>query len=106
MMEQSEAATRSVRIDQRAPAPRAEVNCPVWIDRRDGSPLMRCRAVNLSRTGAKLAIAPNIALPDQFVVRFTPGGDLAMVCKVVWSRDGAVGLRFIARVGAEAPAGA
>ncbi len=67
---------------------------------------MRCRAVNLSRTGAKLAIAPNIALPDQFVVRFTPSGDLAMVCKVVWSRDGAVGLRFIARVGAEAPADA
>jgi hypothetical protein len=44
------------------------------------------------------------ALPDQFVVRFTPAGDLAMVCKVVWSRDGAVGLRFIGRVGDNAPA--
>jgi hypothetical protein len=93
-------------MDQRAPAPRAEVNCPVWIDRRDGSPLMSCTAVNLSRTGVKLAVAPNVALPNEFVVRFTPGGDLAMVCQVVWSRDGAIGLRFIARVGAEAEASA
>lgn len=92
-------------MDQRAPAPRKEVNCPVWIDRRDGSPLMSCRAVNLSRTGVKLAVAANVALPDQFVVRFTPDGDLAMVCKVIWSRDGAVGLRFIERVGADTPAG-
>ncbi len=36
-------------------------------------------------------------LPDEFVVRFTPSGDIAMVCKIVWSRDGAVGLRFTAR---------
>ncbi len=91
-------------MDETAPAPRKEVNCPVWIDRRDGSPLMNCTAVNLSRTGVKIAIAPNIALPDQFVVRFTPAGDLAMVCKVVWSRDGAVGLRFIGRVGDNAAA--
>lgn len=65
---------------------------PVWVDRRDGSPLMSCTAVNLSRTGVKLAVAPNVALPEQSVVRFTP------------ARDGAVGLRFIARVGDNAPA--
>ena len=86
-------------MEQRAPAPRTEVNCPVWIDFGDGSPLLQCKAVNLSRTGAKLAVNTRTPLPDQFVVRFTPNGDIAMVCKTVWSREGATGVRFIARVG-------
>jgi len=86
-------------VEQRAPAPRTEVNCPVWIDFGDGSPLMQCIAVNLSRTGAKLAVNAHTPLPDEFIVRFTPSGDIAMVCKIVWSREGAVGCRFVARVG-------
>ena len=93
-------------MDQRAPAPRAEVNCPVWIDLGNGAPPLRCKAVNLSRTGVKLAVGANARLPDRFIVRFTQNGDLAMMCQVVWSRDGAVGLRFIARVGAAPKAGA
>lgn len=87
-------------MEERRPAPRAEVNCPVWIDFGDGSPLLSCTAVNLSTTGVKLAVGARTRLPDQFIVRFTQNGDLAMVCKVVWSREGAVGLRFIARVSA------
>jgi len=89
-------------VEQTAPAPRTEINCPAWIDFRDGSPLLKCTAVNLSRTGAKLAIGARTRLPNEFVVRFTPNGDIAMVCKIVWSREGAVGLRFIARAGAGA----
>ncbi len=86
-------------VEQKAPAPRTEVNCPAWIDFRDGSPLLKCTAVNLSRTGAKLAVNGRTPLPDEFVLRFTPNGDIAMLCKIVWSREGAVGLRFIARAG-------
>ena len=86
-------------VEQKAPAPRTEVNCPAWIDFGDGSPPLKCTAVNLSRTGAKLAVDARTPLPDEFVLRFTPNGDIAMVCKIVWSRQGAVGLRFIARAG-------
>ena len=93
-------------VEERTPAPRTEVNCPVWIDLGNGSPLLSCTAVNLSRTGAKLAVAARTTLPDRFIVRFTPGGDIAMLCEVVWSREGAVGLRFVARVGAEPATGA
>jgi len=86
-------------VQQRSPDPRTEVNCPAWIDFGDGSPLLKCTAVNLSRSGAKLAVKTRTHLPNEFVVRFTPDGDIAMVCKIVWQRDGAVGLRFIARAG-------
>jgi len=86
-------------MEQKAPAPRTEVNCPAWIDIGDGSPFLECTAVNLSRTGAKLAVNSRLTLPHEFVVRFTPNGDIAMVCQVVWSREGAIGLRFIARAG-------
>jgi len=88
-------------VEVKAPAPRTEVNCPVWIDFGDGSPLLSCTAVNLSRTGAKLAVGTRANLPERFIVRFTPSGDVAMVCQVVWSREGAAGVRFIARAGAE-----
>jgi len=88
-------------VEERTPAPRTEVNCPVWIDFGDGSPLLSCKAVNLSRTGAKLAVGARTSLPERFIVRFTPSGDIAMVCQVVWSREGAAGVRFIARAGAE-----
>lgn len=93
-------------VEQRAPAPRTEVNCPVWIDFGDGSPLLSCKAVNLSRTGAKLAVGARTTLPERFIVRFTPSGDIAMVCQVVWSREGAAGVRFIRRVGGEPAADA
>lgn len=86
-------------MEQNALAPRTEVNCPAWIDFGDGSPLLKCTAVNLSRTGAKLAVDARAPLPDEFVLRLTPNGDIAMVCKIVWSREGAVGLRFIGRAG-------
>ncbi len=89
-------------MEQKAPAPRTEVNCPAWIDFRDGSPLLKCTAVNLSRTGAKLTVNVRTPLPDEFILRFTPNGDIAMLCKIVWSREGAVGLRFIGRAGNDA----
>ena len=95
----SKTAARGSIVDQKAPAPRTEVNCPAWIDFGDGSPLLKCTAVNLSRTGAKLAVSARTALPQEFVLRFTPNGDIAMVCKIVWAREGTVGLRFIARAG-------
>jgi len=89
-------------MQQTSPAPRTEINCPAWIDFGDGSPLLKCTAVNLSRSGAKLAFKTRTHLPNEFVVRFTPNGDIAMVCKIVWSREGAVGLRFTARAGVAA----
>jgi PilZ domain len=84
-------------MDQRTPAPRIEVNCPVWIDLADGSPLRRCTAVNLSRTGAKLSVGP-APLPERFIVRFSPSSGIAVLCKRIWSREGAVGVSFVSRV--------
>jgi hypothetical protein len=87
-------------MDKRGPAPRSEVNCPAWIDFGDGSPLLDCKAVNLSRTGAKLAVTPKQHLPDKFTVRFTPDGAIAIMCKVIWAKEIYVGVCFVARDGA------
>ena len=94
---------RVIAMEQRAPAPRMEVNCPAWIDLADGSPLQRCTAVNLSRTGAKLSVG-RTPLPEQFIVRFAPSSGIAMLCKLIWSREGAVGVHFFSRVDAAMPA--
>jgi hypothetical protein len=84
-------------MEQRTPAPRIEVNCPAWIDFADGSPLQRCTVVNLSKTGAKLSVG-RMALPPQFIVRFSPNDGIALLCKVIWSREGALGVHFLSRL--------
>jgi hypothetical protein len=86
-------------MEQRTPAPRIEVRCPAWIDLADGSPLQRCTVVNLSRTGAKLSVG-RAPLPQQFIVRFAPENGIALLCKVIWSRDGAIGVHFLSRLDA------
>jgi hypothetical protein len=80
------------------PAPRTEVNCPAWIDFRDGSPVENCTVVNLSRTGAKLSIPFRQPLPETFVLRLSADGAIAIVCKTIWAREGAVGVQFLKRV--------
>jgi PilZ domain len=85
------------------PASRAELNRPAWIDFGDGRPPLQVMAINISQTGAKLGLYPGLKLPPQFTVRFTANGDIAMVCEAVWSKDGAVGVRFVARAGKETP---
>jgi hypothetical protein len=85
------------------PAPRTEVNCPGWIDFRDGSPVVSCTVVNLSRTGAKLSIPLRQPLPETFVLRLSTDGTISLVCKTIWAREGAIGVQFLERVG-DAPA--
>jgi hypothetical protein len=79
------------------PAPRIEVNCPAWIVLDNGAPPMSCVAVNLSTTGAKLSIRAGLTLPDQFVLKFSETSGIKVLCATVWSREGAVGVRFLSR---------
>jgi len=81
------------------PASRTELNRPAWIDLGNDLPPLQVVALNVSQTGAKLGLRPGVTLPPQFTVRFTANGDIAMVCEVVWSKDCATGVRFVARAG-------
>ena len=54
--------------------------------------------VNLSQTGAKIAIQLRRTLPKRFVVRFTANAAIAIICKPIWEREGAIGVQFLDRV--------
>ena len=60
---------------------------------------MSCTVVNLSRTGAKLSIPFRQPLPETFVLRLSADGAMAVVCKTIWAREGAIGVQFLERVG-------
>src|SRR3954469_7259197 len=80
------------------PAPRTEVSCPASIDFCDGSPVLSCTVVNLSTSGAKIAIQLHRSLPETFVIRFDANATIAMICRPMWTRDGATGVQFLRRV--------
>jgi hypothetical protein len=89
-------------MDNSRPALRSELNRAAWIDFGGSQPPLQVMALNISQTGAKLGIRTGVTLPPRFIVRFTANGDIAMVCEPVWAKDGAVGVRFVARAGKDA----
>jgi hypothetical protein len=75
------------------------VNCPAWIDFCDGSPVLNCTVVNLSTTGAKIAIRLRRSLPETFIMRFSTTATIGIICKPIWAREGAFGVQFLRRIG-------
>jgi hypothetical protein len=75
----------------------------VWIDLEDGSQVTECRLVNMSETGAKLALVAPRELPTDFVLRLSKDGRVARKCRLAWSSGNDIGVAFTARlVGATA----
>lgn len=52
-----------------------------------------CVIRNLSDTGAKLAVASQIGIPELFQLALEDGRRLQ--CEVKWRRDGEIGVKFI-----------
>jgi hypothetical protein len=71
---------------------RVEWTSPASIDLGDGSPRLPCVVKNLSNGGARIASAK--VLPDDFILRLTPGRCRPRSCHVVWRRDDEVGVQF------------
>jgi len=60
----------------------------------DGSWGRDCRVLDVSQTGAKLAIEQPAELPDDFVLALSARGSAMRHCRVVWTTEREVGVRF------------
>ena len=60
----------------------------------DGSPLVACELCDVSATGAKIAIAKEVALPKSFVLSLSHDGHVRRKCTVAWQFSVVVGVRF------------
>jgi hypothetical protein len=71
---------------------RVEWTSPASIEPGDGRPRLSCTVLNLSNGGARVVCAED--LPDQFILRLTPGRGRPRACSVVWRRGREVGVQF------------
>jgi PilZ domain len=76
---------------------RREIDRPAWLDTGDGSPLLNCTLVDLSESGAKLAIEEAHQIPDTFLLLLTRHGQPRFSCRAVWRTFNAIGVEFASR---------
>jgi hypothetical protein len=60
----------------------------------DGSWQRDCRVLDISQTGAKIAIDRAAALPRDFILALSAKGSAMRRCEVVWVLGGQLGVRF------------
>lgn len=65
----------------------------------DANQALACAVHDVSETGARIETSQPEAVPDHFTLLLTPRGFPRRECRVVWRRDGFVGVTFAPRRG-------
>ena len=60
----------------------------------DASWTRKCRVIDVSETGAKLALEEPSELPNDFVLMLSERGGPTRRCHVVWATDDQLGVEF------------
>jgi hypothetical protein len=79
-------------LEQRAEK-RREFHYPCWVGAR--SPTRPGQIMDISRSGARIAVAEPYSLPDEVTVYLTPTGSVRRTCKVAWRSEDAIGVSFM-----------
>lgn len=79
---------------------RIEWKSPASVDLGDGQDRIACVVKNLSNGGARIACAET--LPDEFILRVTPGRGRPRACRVAWRRGDELGVQFVDAIALEA----
>ena len=82
--------------------PRKHLDLPAWIDVGNDARLQRCTLVDMSDSGARLAVDDIESLPDKFLLALSRSGQPRQSCNVVWRRHDEIGIEFIASLRANA----
>jgi hypothetical protein len=63
---------------------------------RAGKALVGCHLLDVSDSGARLAMAPDelAIVPSEFILVLTKGASVHRHCRVVWRADKELGVRF------------
>ena len=61
----------------------------------NGSALEACVVIDISGTGARLAVNATDALPDNFMLLLSHDGELRRYCAVAWRAEDSVGVQFL-----------
>jgi PilZ domain len=90
------APIRGIRGAERRTASRRRSDARVWADPGGVLPVVDCKILDLSKTGAQLLVLQEAELPQRFLLQHDSSRILGMV-EVVWRKEHRVGVRFCTR---------
>lgn len=76
--------------------PRKLLNLPAWIEVGADARPQRCTLIDMSDSGARLAVDDIECLPDKFHLALSKFGRPRQSCNIVWRRHDEIGIEFIA----------
>jgi len=74
--------------------PRDKIERPAWISFGGSLPLQKCTLIDISDSGAKLALDDIGQLPDKFNLWLSRHGHPRYVCRIVWRGRNTIGVQF------------
>jgi hypothetical protein len=81
--------------DDRRRDPRETLNAPGTLYDKDGNFLLPCTIRDLSRSGGRLELFKEAALPRYFYLSTMPDGSVRRLCSKVWQLALTAGVRFV-----------
>ena len=73
---------------------RKEVGRKAWLDIGGGKPLVVCTLIDISASGAKVALDDAAQIPSTFDLHLTRDGKQNFSCRIVWRNTEALGIAF------------
>jgi PilZ domain-containing protein len=73
---------------------RSKVDRIAWISAGEGQPLRNCTLIDISDSGAKLALDEADNIPAVFSLWLSRHGHPRYSCRVVWSHQNKIGVQF------------
>jgi hypothetical protein len=67
---------------------------PAWISVSSSLPLRKCTLIDISDSGAKLALDDIGELPDKFSLWLSRHGHPRYTCRIVWTDQNTIGVQF------------
>ena len=81
--------------DDRRRDPRETLNAPGTLYDKEGNFLLPCTIRDLSRSGGRLELFKDAALPRYFYLSTMPDGTVRRLCSKVWQLALVAGVRFV-----------
>jgi hypothetical protein len=74
--------------------PRKQLHYAAWVVLAPKQKPIKCTVLDVSHTGARLTLAPEIKVPDEFFLLFTRDASARRLCRPIWREGDTVGLEF------------
>jgi hypothetical protein len=81
-------------LNEKRASARRMVNWRALLVRADGKPSRECKLLDISETGARIALQDTSNLPELFTIEFTASGTPKRICRLVWTSETDIGVAF------------